>query len=335
MIGSSLVDPYVFGGWLFRWYNPDQELRPDEILTLLNIPVSPDPPKFVELSDGDQGRRVRFRSLVGASGPPYVSVNQEVPFLPGSISKFVNVNEAEVDLRVLFTADTQQLLWAGLQSLPYEFQPQRGIGTLEVINPAGSVRRLSCRCISGFKLDESTLQEKSVEAVLTFYANDPYWYSGWTRTVARTVPGQGMLPGLPVIPRPTGSTLSRITINNDGDVNGFPVFIVDGPFRDPFLVNQSINTQVSFNNTLNFSVNGGVRTGLRNPLLIDCGAKTASIIDVGAPTRPITSMISKLTRTSSFFYLKPGDNNLFFSVLNATVDTRFKVFHRSAYSTMI
>ena len=341
---SRFKDPYVYGSWTFNWYTPEQDLRPRQMKAALGIPYDPTGADVIpyQISNRDQGRSVRFRSLAGGSGPGYVSVNQEVPFLPGSISKFVNVNEAEVDLRVLFTADTQKLLWAGLKNLPYLFQPQRGIGTLEVINPAGAVRRLNCRCISGFALDESTLQEKSVEASLTFLANDPYWYSPWLREEGQFVTKSGLLPGLPVLPRPTGSSLFRDGVINEGDVNTFPFFLVQGPFNNPFLVNQSINPNVSFNNTLDFSINGGVqsprsRTGqvLSNPLAIDCQNKNAWVVGVGAPSNPVETVISKLTRTSSFFYLQPGNNELFFSTLGATNNTLFIIYYRNAYSTMI
>lgn len=340
---GRIMDPYVFGSWRFEWFNPSQDLRPAIWLQQINVPTPDlDTLEPFLLSDPDNGITVRFRSLLGASGPPYTPVTQEVPFLPGSLLKFINVEEAEVDLRVTFTADTQQLLWAKLKPFPWMFNPLRGTGILQVTNPAGEVRQLNAVCISGFKLDESTLQEKSVEATLSFFANDPYWYSPW-RTVPvnvqnNTIGYTPILPGRVIIP---GESTAILQTTNDGDVNSFPVFILSGPYANPKLLNQTINDQPGNGNNLDFSANGGIRSQRigqpprANPLTINCINKSATVKGTGAPVPPLVSVINKLTRTSSFFPMIPGENTIILDVNDISSNTTIYTISRSAYSTMI
>ena len=330
-------DPYVVGSWIFEWYTPDQELRPNVWLAQIGIPPNPVPPVPYLISDASKGQTVRFRSFTGGSGPKYTPVNQDIPFNPGSLSKFVQTEEAEIDLRVLFKADSQVLLWAQLKGLPYLFNPLRGTGTLKVTNPAGEVRYLSAICISGFKLDESTLQEKSVEASLTFYANDPWWYSDWNvRNINIFDTLSGTLPILPVGTVLPGSYITRFNMINYGDVKNNAVFIVNGPFTNPILQNESINLVVSYNNALQFTQNGGVTTLIGNSLTVDCINKKATTIGIGPPPTAFVSRISNLTHNSCFFYILPGGiiNYVTCTLTGIDANTSIDIISRSAYSTM-
>lgn len=333
--------------WIFEWYDADQDLRPLVWRRAIGkAPVNVDPPVPVSfvLSNPTEGRSVRFRSLLGGSGPPYVPVNQEIPFEPGSRLNFINVNEAQVDLKVLFKYDSQDLLWAQLRTLPYIFNPLRGQGTLKVTNPGLAIRYLDCVCISGFKIDESTLQEKSVEATLSFWANNPYWYSDWTSTTLNYMQiTQGALPILPsTLVRSPGDLAAGYAITNNGDVNSKMVVIVSGPYKNPIVQNTSV-TLPTPNPQVNLSNNGGLNNTLDNPTTIDFLNKTILIsTGVGGVLR---IGIQYLTTTSTFWSLKPGLNNLQFQIQRPTVptgqpqptlqDTKISFCFRSAYSTMI
>lgn len=336
------------GNWIFEWFDPSQDIRPTLLLRQLGLPVpTTGPPNYTPLpvvplllSNPDQGMHVRFRSLVGATGPDYVPVDQNVPFEPGSLLKFINVEEAEVDLRILFTADTQTLLWAQLQGMAYTFNPLRGPGVLRVTNPNGDQRYLNATCISGFKLDESTLQEKSVEASLLFYANDPYWYSAWSATTYRFNGGIliGTLPILPVVlGRGPTDSISRIPITNLGDVNSFPVITITGPYGDPILQNLSLTT----NNVLS-SNPGSISNTMANPIIYDFVNKAISVPQ-NTPPYEIVSGLFTITPTSTFWYVQNGTNwytptasNIIqISILGVSNNTTVNVFFRSAYSTMI
>lgn len=351
-------DPYVFGAWKFAWYTPDQDIRPAAYLRALGIPVPATPPVPFLISNPDAGQTVRFQSLLGAYGPPYIPVDQDIPFLPGSQLKFVNVEEAEVDLRILFQADTQQLLWAMLAPFPYMFNPLRGLnptaslggninnggaGILQVTNPAGQVRLLNATCISGFKLDPSTLQEKSVEATLTFYANDPYWYggsiNGWNIVEFQFDPASGFIPVLPgSITGAPGRTAGPLQlIKPAGDVNTYGAFLFSAPYINPKIINQTISFIEGQNNSIAFFANGGVNSTPGNiPLLVDCINKTAT--RPGLPVQPVATqnVISKMNQNSAFFPLLPSQQNtLYFEIGGATANSGVQIFYQDAYSSMI
>lgn len=337
-------DPYVIGDWVFKWYPPGQDLRPQEWIDAL-VPganggeptVPPDP--FL-ISDRSAGRRVLFSSLLGASGPPYDMVTNEVPFLPGTRRKFINVDNSIVDLKLLITADSQKLLWAQMKSFPAIFQPQNGIGTLEIINPAGEIRQLNCTCISGFRMDTQSIQEKSVVVNLSFFANDPYWYSPWeaqdvTNLVVPSVARRsGFIPGLPSVPSRPNSVETRVSITNEGDVESFGVYIIQGPFANPFIVNQSISPQFA-NNKMLFDQNGGLfANDLRNPVMINTVTKEVLQVGVGPGTTNL-SKVNKMRKDSYFFPIIPGENMIWVSLLSANANTKITLAHRSGYSTMI
>lgn len=338
------------GEWIFEWYTPEQTslLRPAVWLQAIGITPPATPPEPFLISDRDRGQRVRFRSLVGASGPLYTIAISEVPFLPGSRLKFINVDNAEIDLRVLFTADSRQLLWARLEEVVWYFQPLRGnstnegnlAGTLKVTNPSGAERYLTCTCISGFKLDESTLEDKSVEVTLTFLANDPYWYSDWITdryVFLDPLYVRGPYPALPVpIAAGPDRITTQYTVPNNGDVNSYPVFVIEGPGTDPIFINNSLPITNPIEQSLDLSAQGGVVIPDGGRLTANFINKTVLVPGVGPPAPVLQSRLYNLTRESRFWPLIPKTENIVWTRLtNTTLNTAMNVIYRHAYSTMM
>lgn len=317
--------------WIFGWYAPGNVPQSNSYWLFRGATTPPPPPIPFLLSDNANGLSVRFRSLLGAYGPPYVPVNQDIPFIPGSHHKFTNVEETEVDLRLLVQADSRELLWAKLKPLPNLFNPLNGPGVLQVTTPIGTTRNLNCRCISGFKVDPSTLQDKSVEVSLSFYANDPYWYSSTWETVEVNIVVSNvntLLPdGKPMFPFRTfrlsipgglQEFVVRNILTNLGDVNTYPYIYVTGPYSQPILTNFYrypfepvypilANPAGTPKDVLNMTANNGVYTAPKNAggwVAADCKEKTL------VQGSNLVNVIAGLTTSSRFWPLTPGDNNV-------------------------
>jgi hypothetical protein len=287
-------------------------------------------------------RLARLGSLMGATGPAFTPVTQDVPFKPGSVLNFIKVPNTEVDLRIIFTALTEQGLWDSLKEAFPFFNPLNGEGYLQIQNPSGDLRKLQCTCITGLNLDQSTFNFTSVDAALTFFAStNPYWTSNApnTQTFSPFNDGENTLlpPLLPIfINRGANDTIYEFEVENDGDVNASLIVLINGPATKPILTNLTIGGDppnpllIQQNGVLNMSANGGVTLGTGTLLTIDFLNKTI--------TQEVVTPINKvntLTSDSNFWPLLPGTNRIRLQILDASNQTTVEYKWHDTYSTMI
>lgn len=284
---------------------------------------------------------VRYRSLIGASGPPYNAVNEEQPFRPGSFLKTVTVDESEVDLTMLIQGTSSRNLWQTLRTLPPLFNPLNTNadgsfgGKLLVSTPADGLSRfLSCICLSGFKIDESSLQQKSVEATLSFYGNYPYWQSSISNTSEGTPFGKKpkWFPIFPLILGGGTENYVDVTVTNAGDIPAFPTIVINGPAGGIQITNQTLNASVPGSGNFSLTANGGlVLNNSTQNVTIDMFNRTV-VRNNG------DSEIDKLLYTANFWALAPGDNIIRFRVNgppSATSNTRISITWRDTYTSIM
>ena len=216
---------------------------------------------------------VQFRTFDG-SAPSFRPVNEERPLTPGSFLKFVDTEENEVDLTLIIRAGTDAELYNIIQgsrtngiSLPFIFNPLKrdvvatlidppnpeddqrrltGNGRLRVTTPVDTpgiapIRRdLICRCISGFDLQNATLQFGAAYIPLTFYANQPFWRKSTANTIQLGRIGESPTPADPEPPKWFGYLDSRrpgggqnyqkdFYVRNLGDVSTPIIWTIHGP----------------------------------------------------------------------------------------------------------
>lgn len=295
----------------------------------------------VAIADAYAMNIVRYRTLLGASGPPYNAVNEEQPFRPGSYLKTVTVDEAEVQLTMLLKGVNSRELWQSMATLPALFNPTKTDnegnfgGRLLVSTPANnSSRFLDCICLSGFKLDEATLLPKSVEATLTFYANYPYWQSSTTNTSEGTPFGNSpqWFPIYPLILGGGNQNFVDVTVTNAGDVPAYPTITINGPAGNPQITNQTANANVAGSGNFSLTANGGLMLANNaQSVVIDMFNRTV-IRNNG------DSEINKLLYSANFWSLLPGQNTIRFRINgppNPTAATRISISWRDTYSSIM
>jgi hypothetical protein len=189
--------------WEFYWYNrvgtDGNEVKGvEEYTKILNLMYPP--------------FRVFFRSFAGGDSPPFESIDEQTPLQPGSILKFVDTQENEIDMTLIISGSSKLVMYQLINTLNLEnlFSPAfndrevklvsppaqanskailTGDGKLRVRSPGlgsyvdenGNVklyyRDLICRCLSGFKIDEAKLSYSHMFVNLYLRANYPYWRS--------------------------------------------------------------------------------------------------------------------------------------------------------------
>jgi hypothetical protein len=281
---------------------------------------------------------VRYRSLIGASGPPYNVVNEEQPFRPGSYLKTITVDEAEVDLTMLLKGTSQTNLWQSLALLPPLFNPTATDadgnfgGRLLVSTPASGLSRfLSCVCLSGFKIDEASLLQKSVEATLTFYANYPYWQASIASESQGTPFGKKpkWFPLFPLLLGGGAENYVDITVTNNGDVPAYPTITIRGPGSQPKVTNRTLPTGTGL---FPLTANGGVVLS-NNTQSITIDMLNRTVIRNNG-----NSEINKLAYTGTFWALTPGQNVIRIrmdGVPAVSASTSISITWRDTYSSIM
>ena len=315
--------------WSFAWWPPGQNPTDGT-----GVPVFlTNPPNYL----------VKYQSLLGAYGPPYIPVTQDIPFRAGSHLKFIKVEEAEVDLRWIIQGYLPGQLWTNLSAaFPALFNPLNGEGYLEITNPSGNTRLLRSVCISGFKLDPSTYYETSIEVPLTFFANYPFWLDSTVSTSGDIFPvldnQNSFFDIFPLFINRPDDTVIETTITNTGDVNANLQVKFNGPGTGLILTNISLGNMNPFivreRGVLSLTVNGPTRMGVvvtpQQRLAINFATKTI----LQGVKFPI-NQISTLTIGSNFFPLIPGNNVIRLQILEATEQTKVNYTWQNTFSTMI
>jgi hypothetical protein len=322
----------VPGTWAFTWFPPGVD--PDNPGTGA-FPLTASP-----------YRNIRLGSLLGATGPNFTPVTQSVPFQPGSLLKFIDVPDAEIDMRVIFSDIQESYLWQHLAAAAPYFTPTKGLGWLQIQNPSGNTKCIQCTCISGLNIDPSSYTFTSVDADLRFLAPYPYWLDAIPQTDGTAdapifiwqVGTNDFFKILPGFINFTDAKIYTFTATNNGDVNSNDFeMIFNGPLTNLKITNQTLGgtesdqVQIYQRGTLfmkdyNLSVNSeGVGTRLT------INFKNQTIVE--GVKNPI-NRIRYLTSNSTFFPLLPGDNVIRVSINDGNDQTKLRSTWRSTYSTM-
>lgn len=258
---------------------------------------------------------------IGPSGrymPPIEYSEEETPFQYGSTVKNVKVKAREMDLPIEINGQTQMDIRNNLRSLLRIFNPLKGDGIIRSISPDGSTREIICRYNSGLEINESgKIWEKFV---LVLKAFDPLWYD--TSTIVQTFKINES-PGLffPILPlRLSSSTVfADTTIDNTGDVETWPEWIVTGPGENILLRNMTTGEVTALSHA-------DAKLGAGESITID--------------TRPFHKTVTKndgtnlfytLSDESSLWALQEGQNSIRLEMSNATEVSSIQLSYKNRY----
>jgi hypothetical protein len=246
----------------------------------------------------------------GLDMPPLAFVEDVIPGQAGAQLRDVRIAARDAVLPFYLEQDSDTAVRDLLRSLARRLNPQRGDGRLRHIATDGTTRDLTCRYtggLEGARIRGSTGPNWR-RGVLTFRAHDPFWYdatpmaSTFTTGDTRNFLGDPFLP----IKLTSDTVLGEQTVTNDGDVETWPVWTINGPGTSIVLTN--------------------VSTGEVIDLPITLTASQSVIVD----TRPFrktvrrddgTNLFGSLTGTSSLWSLREGNTVINTQVAGSTTDT--------------
>lgn len=199
-----------------------------------------------DLNDLDE--MITLHGIKGEWMPGFEILSASFPMLAGSRVRQVRTIDRDVDVPVVVRCRTRSALYARLRELAQALDPNRGMGRLQRTAADGVVRELWCR----YRMGMESLQEEgscAVSGVLTFQANDPYWYANSERVVTVdtglsgiTWFGREWFPFL----LERSSVFGSVVIHNGGDVTAYPTIIVYGPGTNARIRNLTTGKDMEF-----------------------------------------------------------------------------------------
>jgi phage-related protein len=268
--------------------------------------------------------QVNTFALVGISNDlmPFFDFQEHTsPMIPGSIVTAVRVQPRDFSLPILISDSNRDTALARTRQMLKLLNPILGDGTLKVVN-GNIVRVLTCRYRDGITSDGTGDQQFTnyVKAVLTFRAADPFFYSQNQQQLIGTqvTTLENFFPILPVR-LSTSSNIVNAVLNNAGDVDAWPVIVVDGPATNIYIENATTGKHIE------------IATGLNadEKLTIDTRPRTRSIRDNLGVNR-----FSAITPQSSMWSLKKGANTVSIQITGGDQNSRVTITYTPAFLTV-
>lgn len=188
---------------------------------------------------------------VGQYGLPLSIVGYQVPLMPGQVEQWIQIAPNDIRFPLSIFGSNPVAMDTNIRALSEAMRPTRGVGILQHTANDGAIRQLFCRETSRFR-DVALRSPTRVQVGLIFSAADPFWYdANWT--VLTFVPG-GVVsffqtPFFPVH-LSAGGLSSAFTIQNNGQAETWPVWMITGPGTNPQLRNTTTGETLTLNITL-------------------------------------------------------------------------------------
>jgi phage-related protein len=262
---------------------------------------------------------VLLKGLQGFYMPPVAITEEEVPFQSGSRHRQTQIKAREIDVPLKISGADPIEFEKTLRWLLRTFNPLKADGKFKVTGFDNRQRELSCRYVHGFEMDESQGMKGRTwqKAVGVFRAFDPFWYD--SNTIVQTFKineSSGLF--FPILPlRLASSTVfADISIDNTGDVETWPEWIITGPGENIALHNLSTGEIIR----LDVSLEAG------ETITIDAKPfhKTISKNDG-------TNLFYTLSDDSALWSLQDGDNSIQIEMANATTESSIQLTYRNRY----
>ena len=251
------------------------------------------------------------RYLIGFSGVGMEGVNtlgRQLPYHDGETHLGLYTPRREVTVVLDILAATQSALVTAEQALRRLLNPYVDAdvpGVLRFTRANGVVRAIRCFPVA---IGENSADRRVFAArrAIRFVAADPWWYDPDMRVVGAFLLAAGGLE----FPWFEGATIgfpattmdNIITAVNEGDVDTWPVIVVEGPGEDPVFTNNTSGK------VLSCTESGGITLDADDTLTVDMEAATIEWYDDSEDTT--TSMLGTLTAASEFWPLVRGANEI-------------------------
>jgi hypothetical protein len=259
--------------------------------------------------------------MAGSDGrfmPPVDFVEEDIPFQHGSQLREVLVRPREVDLPIYVDGTSEIDLRNQLRTLLRVLNPLKGNGKLRITGPDGSQRELTCRYKGGMEISEKGNSKiGNLQAVvLVLRAFDPFWYDTITKVETFTI-NQQATSFFPIFPlRLSSSTVfADFTVDNSGDVETWPEWIIKGPGENIYLRNLTTGETLRLNTSL----------GLGESIRIDTKPFSKTVI------KGNNENLFYTIENSTLWALQEGFNSIRLEMSNATSDSSIQLSYKNRY----
>lgn len=271
----------------------------------------------ISLSD-----ETKYEVLLGTRGfymPPISFVEDEVPLQHGSRVRKVRVKPRDIDVPLAIRGADETELRNNERILLRALNPLKGDGKLKVTSYDGSIRELQCRYSGGLEIEENsdTVWNHGKKAIVIFHAADPFWYGVETQ-VKTFNPGQPatFFPFFPL--RITSSSVFADTsIDNEGDIEAWPEWIITGPGENIVLRNLTTG-EVTNLGTTSLETDESITINTKEY------EKTITKNDG-------TNLYGEQTDESSLWALQDGINNIRIEMANTSNSSSVQLTYRNRY----
>ena len=269
----------------------------------------------VDLNDGTD-----FKLLFGEFGylyPPITHADERVPLEPGSRLRQTNVHARTIDIPVLMKGTDRADFLTNMRSFLRKVDPTRGDSVIQY-SAQGVTRLLTVRYVGGLEGNYKNKQamESWNKIVLSFKAFDPFWYA--TSSIVNEYTTSDVATFFPFFPLTLNASqvIANPTIDNEGDVETWPIWTITGPASDINLVNSTTGKILTLTYTL----------GEAETIVIDTrpDAKTITLQDG-------TNLFEYLSVTSALWSLERGENDISLQMAGATADSAIELVYTPRY----
>lgn len=203
----------------------------------------------------------------------------------------------DIDLVLAFRAATRSGLWSAMGDWASAFNAERGTGTLKMVLPDDTERRIDCDVSDRITLGSRERRGALVQIVaIALTADDPFLYN----------PSQQSASG-----NFNGATPVDIACENSGDVKTWATIEIAGEVENPVL------THVETGDTLTFTYTVAAGT----TVYINGEEGTIALADG-------TSLMDKVETTDSFFKLLTGTNTVRLTATSGTSSCTVKWYEK-------
>lgn len=281
--------------------------------------IDPNGTEF-KIDDGEN-----YTLLLGIKGfhmPPISTVENEVPNQAGSRLRMVKVKARELDVPIVIRGKDEIEVRNNIRRLLRFLNPLKGDGRLHVSFYGASQRELSCRYIGGLEIDEKrgSKGENWQKAILVFRAFDPFWYDTSTK-VETFKTGEQVATFFPIFPLrlSSSSVFADVTIDNTGDVETWPEWIITGPGENILLRNLTTGEVINLEHA-----DAKLQAGESITIDTKSGKKSVTRNDG-------TNLFYTLSEESSLWALQEGSNSIRIEMSNTTTESQVQLTYRNRY----
>lgn len=265
----------------------------------------------IEILDGVKGLHM----------PPIRRVHQAVADVPGTRLMALEHDMRSFDLPIAIRGGSEEELRALMRAWRQRFDPRRGDSQLIVTTLDGLLLALTCRYAQGLEVDESSQSGRSAgfqPAVLTFEADDPYWYDVGEQTqswvVGGTIPTWFQSGNILPIVLGASSLSGETTLDVGGEVQTWPIWTIAGPASGIVVANLTTGQTFGWGSTL-------VDTDV---LTVDTRPGIKQVLLNGGPAQDALT-------SYDLWPLVTGANDVQVSVSGATAGSQVSVSWHNAY----